>query len=99
MFKNRQIKKYEKKLLPTLVKRYGLQTSYSASQVRATVYQCNFTPTYLPLGYMLYLEPNECKHILSKEFPELKLSQYKLEMADVLTSAHSHGQLSSPALV
>ena len=71
MFKYRSLKKYSKKLLPRLNKRYGIKESYSASEVRTTVYKCNFKAQYLPLGYMLALSENDWKDVFLEEFPGL----------------------------
>ncbi len=81
--------------MPSLVKRYGMQTSYNASQVRSTVYQCNFHPKHLPLGYLLHLEPNDCKVILKKEFPELCITKYKALISQQISQENTHSQLKS----
>ena len=93
MFKRRAIKKYGNKLLPKLQKRYGEQTYYSASQVRATVYQCNFNAIYLPLGYILFLDSYAQNSIIAKEFPELCIGTYKQEMKDYLDERKYYGYL------
>ena len=93
MFKHSAIKKYGNKLLPTLQKRYGKQIFYSASQVRATIYQCNFNSKYLPLGYLLFLEPTLLSPLIKKEFPELCITRYKQEMRDYLDERKYHGYL------
>jgi len=93
MFKRRAIKKYGNKLLPELQKRYGENTFYSASQVRSTVYQCNFNPTYLPLGYLLFLEDNTLNEVIISEFPELCIKQYKQEIKDYLDERKYYGYL------
>ena len=73
MFKYSSIKKYGKKLHPKLVKRFGEQQFYSSSQVRSTVYQCDFNPDYLPLGYLLFLDKTASNEIIKVEFPQLCL--------------------------
>lgn len=93
MFKRRAIKKYGNQLLPKLQKRYGDYTFYSASQVRATVYQCNFNPTYLPLGYLLFLNSCALNEIVATEFPELCIKKYKLEMKEYLNERKYYGYL------
>ncbi len=93
MFKRRAIKKYGNQLLPTLQKRYGEQTFYNASQVRATVYQCNFNPNYLPLGYLLFLDNYALHQVISIEFPTLCIRQYKQEMQDYLDKRKYYGYL------
>jgi len=95
MFKYSAIKKYGKKLLPQLQKRYGENLSYSASQIRATVYQCNFNAKYLPLGYLLFLEPETLVQVMRKEFPNLCITRYKKEMRDYLDEHKYHGYLQS----
>jgi len=93
MFKRRAIKKYGNKLLPKLQQRYGEQTFYSASQVRATVYQCNFSPTYLPLGYLLFLDAFALHRVISTEFPELCMIKYKQEIKNYLDDRKYYGYL------
>jgi len=93
MFKRRAIKKYGNKLLPKLQQRYGEQTFYSASQVRGTIYQCNFNPTYLPLGYLLFLDAPALNGVLSSEFPELCIRKYKQEMKSYLDDRKYYGYL------
>ena len=94
MFKYRSIKKYGSKLLPTLEKRFGYQDFYSASQIRATVYQKNLNPQYLPLGYILFLESRELSHIMAVEFPTINITEYKNEMLSYLESKSYQGYLS-----
>jgi len=93
MFKRRAIKKYGNQLLPKLQQRYGEQTFYNASQVRATVYQCNFNPTYLPLGYLLFLDTCALNEVISKEFPELSIRDYKQEIKNYLSDRKYYGYL------
>ena len=93
MFKYYSIKKYGAKLLPTLEKRYGKKKYYSASQVRATVYQNDFNPKYLPLAYLLFLEQNSLKNILFIEYPELNISQYKKEIGAYIARKKYDGYL------
>jgi len=95
MFKHSAIKKYGNKLLPQLQKRYGERLYYSASQIRATVYQRNFNSKYLPLGYILFLEPSILAQIIEKEFPCLCIIRYKKEMRDYLDEHKYHGYLQS----
>lgn len=93
MFKRRAIKKYGNQLLPKLQKRYGEQTYYSSSQVRATVYQCNFNPNYLPLGYILFLDACALNNVIAVEFPELCISRYKQEIKTYLDERRYYGYL------
>lgn len=93
MFKYWSIKKYGTKLLPALEKRYGIQLSYSAHQIRATVYKKNFNPTFLPLGYIMFLSRKELQAVLYSEFPELDVTQYKHEMLAYLDSKSYQGLL------
>ncbi len=93
MFKHSAIKKYGNKLLPALQKRYGMQTYYSASQVRSTVYQCNFKPRYLPLGYLLFIEPVNLIPVMKAEFPNTCINNFKKEMRDYLNQRKYHGAL------
>ncbi len=79
MFKRAAIKRYGHRLQPKLNKRYGEQSFYSARQVRATVYQCNFNPSYLPLGYLLFLDKPELTDVCSGQLilaTDLYSSQY-----------------------
>jgi len=93
MFKYWAIKKYGTKLLPKLRKRYGEQRCYTASQLRATVYQCDFNPQYLPLGYILFLNENELERVLKQEFPEISVPCYKKELTDFLNGYKYQGYL------
>lgn len=93
MFKHAAIKRYGKRLLPKLQKRYGTQLHYSASQVRATVYQCSFKPKYLPLGYILFLDEPTLKTTIAAEFPDLCINSYKEEMRSYLDERKYHGNL------
>ena len=93
MFKHYAIKKYGNKLLPTLQKRYGKQAYYTSSQIRSTVYQCNFQPYYLPLGYLLFLEPIHLTSIMQEEFPNTCIENFKKEIRDYLSQRKYHGSL------
>lgn len=93
MFKYYSIKKYGKKLLPALEKRYGHKEYYSASEVRATVYQNNFNPKYLPLAYLLFLDQNALKNVLYSEYPELNISHYKQDIVEYLNRKQYQGFL------
>lgn len=93
MLKYWSIKKYGSKLLPTLEKRYGKQSSYSAHQIRATIYQKDFNPTYLPLAYILFLSPSEQQEVLAREFPNLDINEYKKEILTYLKSKQYQGYL------
>lgn len=93
MFKHRAIKKYGNQLLPKLQQRYGEQTFYNASQVRATIYQCNFNPSYLPLGYLLFLDSCALNKITATEFPELCMREYREEIKDYLSNRKYYGYL------
>lgn len=93
MFKFSSIKKYGKKLHPTLVKRYGEKDFYSASEIRSTVYQCDFNPKHLPLGYLLFLETKQLNQVITKEFPQLCIKSYKAEIAEYLNEREHYGHL------
>ena len=98
MFKLSAIKKYGNKLLPLLQKRYGEQFFYTASQIRATIYQCNFNPKYLPLGYLLFIDPALLIQLIQKEFPNICITRYKKEMRDYLDAHKYYGYLKSLTL-
>jgi len=93
MFKRSAIKKYGNKLLPTLQKRYGEKIFYNASQVRATVYQCDFNPNYLPVGYLLFLEQNSLNQVMPVEFPQLCVRKYKQDLQAYLDDRKYYGYL------
>jgi hypothetical protein len=93
MFKHRAIKKYGYKLLPRLQKRYGKQLFYTASQIRATVYQCNFNPKFLPLGYLLFLDPSLLIQLMREEFPTICINHYTKDISDYLNNRKYHGCL------
>ncbi|MGJ8692193.1 MAG: DUF6559 family protein [Thalassotalea sp.] len=86
MFTARSINKYLTKLLPLLAKRYGKHAHYSASHVRATVYQCDFKTQYLPLGYVLALNEKELSKVFTKDYPEQSVCDYKKEILDKLVT-------------
>jgi hypothetical protein len=93
MFKRRAIKKYGNNLLPKLQHRYGERTFYNASQVRSTIYQCNFNPSYLPLGYILFLDSYDLSKVITAEFPGLCIQKYKQEIKDYLNKRKYYGYL------
>lgn len=93
MFKYWSIKKYGNKLLPTLEKQFGTKTYYSAHEVRSTVYKKNFNPTFLPLGYIISLHPDELTEVMEKEFPMLSIQDYKNEMIAFLSRRNYRGGL------
>ena len=93
MFKYWSIKKYGKKLLPYLEKKFGKRDFYSASEIRTIVYQKDFNPNYLPLGYLLFLDPKEAQQIFSTEFPQLKINEYKQEILNYLDKKSYQGYL------
>lgn len=93
MFKYWSIKKYGSKLLPQLEKHYGENTFYTASQIRTIVYKKDFNPSYLPLGYILFLDPIKLDQVLAKEFPEVKVSEYKKEILTFLEKKSYNGYL------
>ena len=93
MFKYWSLKKYGTKLQPTLEKRYGKQEFYSAHQIRATVYQKDFNPKFLPLGYLIFLQPNELEQVMSLEFPDLNIEEFKQQIANYLSNKNYEGHL------
>lgn len=93
MFKYWSIKKYGCKLLPQLEKRYGKKAYYSPHQVRATVYQCDFSPKYLPLGYLLFTQGSELNFALATEFPELDIHAFKNEILTYLETKSYKGYI------
>lgn len=97
MLKYYSLKKYGKKFLPALEKRYGKKKNYTASEVRATVYQRDFNPKYLPLAYSLYLDQNMLSRVLYTEFPELDISQYKSDISTYLSKKSYRGPLQNLA--
>jgi len=93
MYKYWSIKRYGTKLLPTLEKNFGVKDSYSASEIRSTVFKSNFSPKYLPLGYILFLDDISLKETMYIEFPQLKISEYRKEVLNYLESKSYHGYL------
>ncbi|WP_286235216.1 DUF6559 family protein [Thalassotalea sediminis] len=93
MFKYWSIKKYGSKLLPLLEKQYGVNNFYTASQIRTVVYQKDFNPEYLPLGYILFLNPNDLNAVLDKEFPKVNVAEYKKEILTYLERKSYRGFL------
>jgi len=80
MFKKLAIKKYGTKLRPMLKKRYGDNSYYTASQVRSTVFQKDFSPRFLPLGYILFLNQQDLEQVILEEYPELDIRDYKQQV-------------------
>ncbi|MFD2166398.1 hypothetical protein ACFSJY_08965 [Thalassotalea euphylliae] len=93
MFRYWSIKRYGTCFLPTLEKRYGKLPYYNAHQIRSTVYQKDFNPEFLPLAYMLFLTPSELSSVLSAEFPDLNVEEYKLDIISYLQSKSYQGYL------
>ena len=93
MFKYWSIKRYGTKLLPALEKHFGMKESYSASEIRSTVFKNNFSSTYLPLGYILFLDDISLKETMYVEFPQIDVSEYRKEILNYLDSKSYHGYL------
>ncbi|MEH6385425.1 MAG: hypothetical protein ACI9N3_001128 [Colwellia sp.] len=93
MFKYWSIKSYGTKLLPTLERNFGCKEYYTASEVRTTVFQNNFSPKYLPLGYILFLNDISLKETMYIEFPQVNISEYRKDISNYLTSKSYHGYL------
>ncbi|WP_286261724.1 DUF6559 family protein [Thalassotalea atypica] len=93
MFKYWSLKKYGTKLLPLLEKRYGKQHFYSRHQIRATIYQGDFEPQFLPLGYLLFLKSSELNNVLVSEFPGLDIQQFRTEILEYLDNKQYQGYL------
>lgn len=77
----------------TLTKRFGEKAFYSPSEVRSTVYKFDFSPTYLPLGYILYLTPEDLSNVMGQEFPDVDPIQYKEEILAFLDKKSYQGSL------
>ncbi|NQZ20481.1 MAG: hypothetical protein HRT53_00330 [Colwellia sp.] len=93
MFKYWSIKRYGAKLLPALENRFGIKGSYSASEIRSTVFRKNFSPKYLPLGYILFLDDISLRETMFVEFPEVNITEYRKEILNYLDSKSYHGYL------
>ena len=93
MFKYWSIKKYGSKLEQLLEKKYGEKPYYTSSEVRSTVYKGNFSPKYLPLGYILYLDNQDLLKVLYIEFPEIDLPKYKAEIVNFLDQKSYQGSI------
>lgn len=93
MFKYRAIKKLGNKLLPTLEKEFGNKTYFSAREVRSTVYKKNFNPSFLPLGYIISLHPDELTEVMNEQFPDVSVHDYKKEMMTYLSEKNYQGRL------
>lgn len=86
MFTYFSVKKYTTKLVPLLEKRYKSKGPFTPSQVRATVYQCDFNEKYLALGYLIALPKSEVKAIFSAEFSDICPEQYRIEIIELLAN-------------
>jgi hypothetical protein len=93
MFKYWSLKKYGTKLLPYLEKKFGKRNFYTSSQIRTIVYQKDFNPNYLPLGYILFLDPKEIQQAFHVEFPQINIVEYKKEILDYLDKKSYQGYL------
>lgn len=93
MFKYWSIKKYGSKLLPLLEKQYGTRQYYSSSQIRTVIYRKDFDPSYLPLGYILFLDPHSLEDVLKAEFPDIKIAEYKKDILKYLEKKSYRGFL------
>ncbi len=93
MFKYWSLKKYGNKLLPRLEKQFGHQTFYTPSQVRTVVYQKDFDPTFLPLGYILFVNPHLLNEVMEKEFPLIDINEYRREILAYLDRKSYQGYL------
>ncbi|MEW6991111.1 hypothetical protein AADZ91_10515 [Colwelliaceae bacterium 6441] len=93
MFKYWSLKKYGTKLLPYLESFYGQRSFYSASEIRTVVYKKDFNPHYLPLGYILFLDPKELPQTIHEEFPSLNLVEFKQDILSYLDKKSYQGYL------
>jgi hypothetical protein len=93
MFKYWSIKRYGTKLLPTLEKNFGIKSVYTASEIRTTVFKNNFSPKFLPLGYILFLDSVSLKKTMYIEFPQINIYEYRTEILSYLNSKSYHGYL------
>ena len=93
MFKYWSIKRYGTKLLPTLERNFGCKEYYTPSEIRMTVFKNNFSPKYLPLGYILFLNDNTLKETMYIEFPHVNICEYRQEISNYLDSKSYHGYL------
>jgi hypothetical protein len=93
MFKYWSINRYGSKLLPSLEKQYGIKKYYSASEVRTTVFKNNFSPKYLPLGYLLFLDHQTLMEAMYIEFPQVNVDEYRQSILHYLESKSYQGCL------
>jgi hypothetical protein len=93
MFKYWSIKRYGTKLLPTLERNFGCKNYYSASEIRTTIFQNNFSSKYLPLGYLLFLDDLSLKEAMYIEYPQVDINEYRKEISNYLESKSYHGYL------
>lgn len=94
MFKYWSLKKYGTKFLPALEKQFGQLDFYTPSQVRSTVYCKDFDPQFLPLAYLLFVEPKLLNELFQKEFPQIDIEKYKREIVSYLEKKSYAGYLS-----
>lgn len=86
MFRKLSVKRYIKKLRPVLEKQYGQRSSYSASQIRETVFKKDFNTKYLPLAYIMCLRKDELATVLGVEFPNLCITNFELNVRNLVDS-------------
>jgi len=93
MFKYWSIKRYGSKLLPLLEKKYGCQAYYHHEHIKLIINKYRFNKEYVPLAYLLFVEPNRHEQLFKIEFPHLNIDQYKNEMLHYLTEKKYKGYL------
>lgn len=86
MFNKLSVKRYVKKLRPVLEKKYGQRNTYSARQIRTTVFKANFNVRYLPLAYIMCLKKDEIISVLDVEFPELCVTEFEQTISNLVES-------------
>ena len=53
----------------------------------------DFNPKFLPLGYILFLDPTELDSVMKTEFPDVEISEYKKEILTYLQGKGYRGYL------
>lgn len=74
--------KYFKKLYPALKDRYGVNDTYTAGQVKRTVFEYSFSNKHLPYAYGLFLTEHDLGKVLESEFPELNFVDIRRYLAN-----------------
>jgi hypothetical protein len=84
MFSPRKLQHYFSKLPYKLQKKYGKKSTYSATEIRETVFKCDFNVKYLPLGYLMFLPKDQARFYISTEFPNFSFTSLQAQITHLI---------------